>query len=529
MKNIRPRHVAWLLFFIVLIVAIFFRVYNLQSAPPGLYPDEAMNGSNVQEAITTGNYKLFYPENNGREGLFMNIQAQFLKLFGVNEPWVLRSASALFGVLTVLGVFLLILQLYWVGKGFGLSSGKDALKGIIAAFLGSFLMAISFWHINFSRIGFRAIMAPFFIVWSLYFLLRGFSSGDGVDLNGNRSQKDNWITYGYVFLSGVTFGLGMHSYIAYRALPVFVLFVFVFYGILFFISFKRMLVRLIVYVFGACISSAPLIWYFFQNPHDFFGRIAQISVFSSQTPLLDFVLNIGKSLLMFFWFGDANWRHHYAGTGQLYPLVSLLFLIGIVYGVRHMWGHLRVCVREKSGNVLCNEVFVFLVPLSLFMVALMSTIVSSEGIPHALRAIIMIPAVFVIVGMGSLHVYDFFTERFSKKWTIGIGIFVLLLLFVQSYHMYFLDWARRQEVKDAFAQNYVDLGRQVRALGNDVPKYIVVNAGGVDVRGLPMPTQTIMFLTDSFTPEKQKEKNIYYVLPRSIDSIPQGARVFYLQ
>ncbi len=48
----------------VLIIASFFRLYNLKSVPPGLYPDEAMNGSNALEAIETGEYKIFYPENN---------------------------------------------------------------------------------------------------------------------------------------------------------------------------------------------------------------------------------------------------------------------------------------------------------------------------------------------------------------------------------------------------------------------------------------------------------------------------------
>lgn len=527
MQNTSYRLVAIVLFSIVLIVATFFRVYNLQSAPPGLYPDEAMNGSNAQEAIATGNYKLFYPENNGREGLFINIQAQFLKLFGINEPWVLRLASTFFGVFSVLGVFLLILELYRIGKGFGwLSDRKVLLKGLIAAFLGSFLMAISFWHVNFSRIGFRANMAPFFITWTLVFLLKAFrieneSAMKDVlsDTEKESSKKRSGVVLGFVFLSGLVFGLGMHSYIAYRALPLFILVLFFFWWRLFLVPFKKVVLYMVIVVIGACITTAPLIGYFVQNPQDFFGRTSQISVFSSDSPAYTLALNTTKTFLSFFWFGDYNWRHHYAGTGQLYPPVALLFLIGLVFGV-------RAIIRYKKHR---GDAFIFLTSGSLFLIAFLPTIISAEGIPHALRAIIMIPAVFVIVGMGSLHVYEFFTERFSKKWIIGIGVFVLLLLSVQSYHMYFLDWAKKQEVRDAFAQNYVDLGRQLRAVGNDIPKYVVVNAGGVDVRGLPMPTQTIMFLTDTFTPEKQKEKNIYYVLPQYVDKIPQGARVFYLQ
>src|SRR3989338_1221912 len=159
---------TFLLLLLILIIAGFLRLYHITTVPPGLYPDEAMNGNNALQAIQTGNYKVFYPENNGREGLFINIQALFLKFFGVNspsqissgetwegKPWVLRLPSAIFGILTVLGTYFL---------------GKELFSVRVGLF-SAFLLATSFWHINFSHIGFRAIMAPFFLVWAIYFLL----------------------------------------------------------------------------------------------------------------------------------------------------------------------------------------------------------------------------------------------------------------------------------------------------------------------------------------------------------------------
>jgi hypothetical protein len=63
-----------------------------------------------------------------------------------------------------------------------------------------------------------------------------------------------------------------------------------------------------------------------------------------------------------------------------------------------------------------------------------------------------------------------------------------------------------------------------------INKYVVVNTGGVAVRGIPMPAQTIIFITDTFTPEKQKEKNMHYILPSQEDQIKDGdAVVFYLE
>jgi len=176
----------WVIIFLILAVAVFFRLYKIDSAPPGLYPDEAMNGNNAIQTLETGGFKVFYPENNGREGLFINLQALSLKIFGYHI-WSLRVVSAIAGILTVLGLYLLVSRLFnWQ----------------IAA-LSSYLLAIGFWHINFSRMGFRAIMAPLVLVWGMYFLWRGLSSGR------------LW-NFG---LSAALWGLGFYTYIAFRAMP----------------------------------------------------------------------------------------------------------------------------------------------------------------------------------------------------------------------------------------------------------------------------------------------------------------------
>jgi predicted membrane-bound mannosyltransferase len=177
-------------------VASFFRFYHLDKFPPGLYPDEAMNGSNALVANSTGHYQLFYPENNGREGLFINIQALSVKFFGIH-PWALRGVSAVFGVLTVLGLYLLVSELFdWQ-----------------LAAISSFLLAISFWHVNFSRIGFRAIMLPFILVYAFFFMWRGIK------------RSNFW----YFFWAGIFGGLGFYTYTSYRVAPLIAIIVFLGY------------------------------------------------------------------------------------------------------------------------------------------------------------------------------------------------------------------------------------------------------------------------------------------------------------
>ena len=159
-----PRWKIVVLISLVFVTAVFLRTYRLSELPPGLYPDEAMNGNNALEALSTsqpiGGFKLYYPENNGREGLFINIQALVLQFFmslsgGLTEPWMLRATSAFFGSLTVLGIYFLGRELFSRRVGF----------------LASLFLATSFWHILFSRVGFRAIMAPFCLVWGVALLL----------------------------------------------------------------------------------------------------------------------------------------------------------------------------------------------------------------------------------------------------------------------------------------------------------------------------------------------------------------------
>ena len=44
---------------------------------------------------------------------------------------------------------------------------------------------------------------------------------------------------------------------------------------------------------------------------------------------------------------------------------------------------------------------------------------------------------------------------------------------------------------------------------------------GVDVRGFPAPTQTVMFVTDTFREDARRQKNITYTTPENLEKILQ--------
>ncbi len=479
---------AWVIFFI-LIIAIFLRFNQLSSLPPGLYPDEAMNGNNASEAITTGEYKVFYPENNGREGLFINFQALLLKLIGKNEPWVLRLASAIVGTLTVLGVFLLTKELFTVRAGL----------------LAAFFMATSFWHLLFSRIGFRAIAAPFFLAFALYFLL--------LALRRAREDKDFvWAS----LLGGIFFGLGFHTYIAYRIMPLLLL------PFLFLRRSKRFYASLALFLIAAFIAGLPLGIYYLKHPADFMGRTTQVSVFSSSSAALDLGRNIAKTVGMFFVSGDYNPRHNLAGQPALFWPVALFFLTGIIIAVKKIF-------RRKQTPGDRNESFPYLLISAWLVLAVLPVVISNEGIPHALRSILMLPPAIILAAVGGLKLHDLIAKFLSSHWLSAIRVVFIVLFIFEAWSAYFILWANNPDTSGAFAANYVELGRTLNNIPATVPKYVIVEAGGVDVRGMPMPTQTTMFITDTFRPEKQKEKNIYYVLSKDENSIPNGALRFHLK
>ena len=73
---------------------------------------------------------------------------------GLNISIILSPAV---GILTVIGIYLLT---------------KELFEWRLAA-IASYLTAISFWHVNFSRMDSTAIIIPFILVYTFYFLWKG--------------------------------------------------------------------------------------------------------------------------------------------------------------------------------------------------------------------------------------------------------------------------------------------------------------------------------------------------------------------
>ena len=173
----------WLHLALIFVVAAFFRLWQLDSIPPGLFGDEATDGLDALDVLA-GRGAVFFPANYGREGLHIWLVAAAFRLLGVT-PLALRLPSAIAGILTALATYWLGREMtrYWVlGIGYWVSGIGSSRNGFAARdgvhtkttnpqylipntlmfvpFLASLYLATSYWHIHFSRFGIRGVFTP---------------------------------------------------------------------------------------------------------------------------------------------------------------------------------------------------------------------------------------------------------------------------------------------------------------------------------------------------------------------------------
>src|SRR3989344_4307580 len=494
--------------------AVFFRFYNLGDTPPGLYPDEAMNGINALAANDTGGYQIFYPENNGREGLFIGMQALSLKMFCIH-PWALRGVSAVIGVLTVIGLYML---------------AKELFDWRIAA-LSSFAMAVSFWHVNFSRIGFRAIMVPFILVYAFHFLWKGIKSS----------------RLAYFFWAGVFGGLGFYTYTSYRIAPLIAIILFAAYwrylkndfGHSKYEHARNQLLRgFALLMLTAFFVALPMGIYLFQNP-ELLNNQPSLSVFNQPDPLSALGQSVGRTLAMFNFTGDWNARHNIPGAPMLPWPIGIFFIIGFIKELGHWLER-----RHRHFSPLHTFLFAW------FIIMLLPGFLSTQA-PHALRTIGVLPVVMLFTGRGVWWLFKAIgawrdtthpAEQYHARHTTDPALIlamVLLLLALGSYeyNRYFKVWAKDAETAGAFNQNYVDIAQQINALPTSVPKYVIVKAPTVTFRlpdqdkELPVSAATVMFLTDTVSQEKRAAKHVVYLSPEQVFDarIARGAKIFRIE
>jgi len=441
---------------LILVFALAVRIYNIDNAPSGIYPDEAVNGTDALHAFQTGNYKWFYTDNNGREGLFMNLIAFSYHIFGITILG-LKFPSIIFGFLTVWGSYLL---------------SKELFRSRRAGLLTAFFVAFSFWSINFSRIAFRAIMLPAILTFSFYFLFHGIR-------NNKAFKSERLKQYLYFALAGFVFGIGLHTYIAFRIAPAILLILFITLWIT-----KKNFLRdywfpALIFIIFSIISMSPMLLTFYHHPEYLNSRSGEISIFSPTMNHGHLLKTAGKSLglslVQYTFWGDQNWRHNYPPYPILNPILGISFLIGLIYLISK-WFHL-LFLRFKN-NIRDRKFYVYSFLLAWFFGMLAPEFLSAEGLPHALRAIGTLPATYMIATIPFLWLLGKYDKirpaspglKFSISSLIILTILIIGISNVIKYHFF---WANNPRQAEAFESDLMDASNYLKALPANKQKIVI--------------------------------------------------------
>lgn len=464
----------YILLILILAFGFFLKIYNIENTPPGVYPDEAVNGIDAMTANDTGNYQWFYPANNGREGLFMNLIALCFKLWGISVL-TLKLPSIIFGTLTILGTYLLTKELF----------NKDRL-----ALISSFLVASGFWAINFSRISFRANMLPTVLVFSFYFLYRGIKY---------KKYRD------FIF-GGLVFGLGLHTYIAYRISPailVVMLATFLFTREKFIKNYWK---HLAVFSVFTLLAMAPMFYTFYTHPEYVESRSGSISILSPEVNqghlVMTFLRSFSLSLVKYNFWGDQNWRHNYPPYPLLDPITGIAFAFGLVYSIIRLLRLLYLRFVKKENH---EKLEVYMLLLSWFFLMLAPEFMTAEGNPHALRAIGTLPVTFIF----SALLFEYFFRKgdahggFFKKSTYVIVTLMVIAIGTFNAVKYHYFWANNPMSAQSFDKNLMEISDYLKTLPAEKEKFVIAECMQ------RIPVQLFNW----------NKPNVHYLYPAEIDSI----------
>lgn len=435
----------------IIFLAFILRFWKLDSYP-AFNADEAALGYNAYSLIQTGKDEHgnswpihFQSFNDYKPGGYVYIILPFVKLFGLNE-WSVRVPAAILGVLTVYVLYLLVEMLF---------------KNKRTALISSFFLAISPWHIHFSRGGWEVNVATFFVVFGIYLFLKFLSSRNWWCLSfGICNLVFAMYTYHSARLIAPLLGLGL-LLIYWKDLDI-----------------LKNLKKYLVYVGLFFVVMLPLVLDLTKGQAG--SRVAGVGLFADSGPLsrieeqrtehVDFtslpsrvlhnkLVNYGLAFL-------ENWGEHYHGlflflsgddiqrnkvpeTGQMYLFDLPLILIGIWF-----------VIRNFSFNSKTYTLIIYWLIISPIAAAL------TFQSPHALRAQNMVIPLVIISSLGLDYLLEFLRgKKIAKFVNLIIGI-IIFWSFARYQHMFWVHMAKEYP----FSSQY-GVKELVTYLSNNQKKY----------------------------------------------------------
>lgn len=468
-----------LLLFLVVVIASVLRLWQLGSVPISPDWDEVALGYNGYSIMETGRdeYGTYFPSilrsfDDYKPALYAYLVIPFIKIFDLNI-FAVRLPSAILGILTVIVVFYLVKEL--LDNAISNSSEKKEK----VAFLSTFLLAISPWHIQFSRIAFEANVGLACNIFGIYFFLKGL--------------KKPWV----LFLSALFMALSIYAYQSEKVfVPLIILALLVVYKDVIRLIPRRYTIG--VFILGIIVL-LPIIISTVTNPQTL-KRAEGVSIFSqnatlekqikrfervkSNNNILGFLFDrrevfYGKKVVEnYLSHYDFNWlfikgdfevnRHHAPSMGLMYLWEFPFLLLGFYFFAFGFPG-LKIGVKTK--------LFLFLwflivpIPASVTM-----------GVPHPIRTLNFLPTFQIFIAFGIIGAYLSLAKAVKNSAVrLAISFFVVgifLFNFLYYLNQYFVQ-QNYYSAKD-WQYGYKELVDYLKPLHSKYSKVIVSNISPMD-------------------------------------------------
>lgn len=406
---------------IIFIVALFLRIYQLDSFPVGFHIDEASLGYNGYSLLLTGK-----DDNNNRLPLYIDMFGDNrpsgyhyltilpIKIFGLTE-FATRLPGAFFGSISIFAIFFLVSSIF-----------QDKKLSLLTALF----LAISPWHISLSRASAEAIVG-------LFFILLGFS----LVIVSLRKEKIQYIVAG-------AFSLSL-SFFFYHTPRAFVPLLFVVLAItLLSVWTKTKIIYKTTLMFSfLSLSSLALLLVFFVSGGT--GRFSQVNIFSSfdtdfaqkQQIQEDSVAKSPHILSRFFHNKLANTSLIFISNYLDYFGFNFLFIkgglpiwysiprMGLVYLVELPFILIGVYYLIRSRNIY------YKIPILWFLTAPVVAATTMDDVPNINRSLVILPALELISAFGLLSSASLIKPQRRIIFLSSCGLFLLLnnLYFLHQY------------------------------------------------------------------------------------------------
>lgn len=402
-------------YFALLIIfagALFLRIYKLTDVPPSLNWDEVAAGYNAYTIANWGADEygnkfpvVFKSFGDDKHPVHIYIDALFVKAFGSTD-FMTRLPSAIFGGLTVLAIYFLT---------------KEMFKSKLAGFLSSIFLAVSPYHLQFSRGLWEANFAVAFYIFGLLLFYLGI-------------RKKSWL----LPISILNFGISFFAYHSSKILVPGTL------AILFVLYFKEITKKkaafaasvFVFLVFTVITIANPRILGFARieqnkiQEKDIESTVLYGKTKSKYLAIAEITFNHYKPYFdpkYLFVSGDTNPRNSVNEFGQFYKIDALLIVIGLV-----------TLLLKRTRESLVLFLWILLAPIPAAF---------AGGPQNAVRACFMMGSVNILAALGADKLIKLFKHKIWYVIALIIIFAPLIFEFGSYLKYYYSKYGRKNAIE----------------------------------------------------------------------------------